>query len=131
MQSQTNLPLAARLPYADLILALDEKGSVAHVGTPKKLRDILKLGDAELGWEAHAEDLDTAEVEAAEDIVEYAVEDTKEDPDRRLGDSAMYMFYARAAGRHMLVTLAISMAVYAFCQAFPSMYSSAPDRIRG
>lgn len=82
-------------------------------------RDVLKFDDADLGWEAYVDDEDPIDTsthdEATSEVAEVPV-----DHRRRLGDSAMYMFYIRAAGRHLMVSLAFCMAIYAFCMAFPS-----------
>lgn len=121
--------LAARFSYADRIIVLDEKGQIKHEGTPAELQEVLKIGEAELGWEAHVDDEAPKKPkpgETQEKVTAKILESVKpktleeQDESRRTGDSAMYMFYARAAGRHLLLMLSISMAVYAFCQSFPS-----------
>lgn len=93
------------------------------------LKEVLNIGDVQLGWEAHYDDEEPATKsetkvdDSTEAALDKALPETPEEEDksRRLGDSAMYGFYAKAAGRHLLFILCIAMAVYAFCQSFPSM----------
>ena len=110
----------ARLRYADKIIQLDEKGEVINEGRPEEMLEPLS-DDSTLQpeMEDKLEVLAKAQVATAVQQVEE-----EEDETRRLGDSTMYLFYAQAAGRGMLVSLAICMAVYAFCQSFPSMSQS-------
>jgi hypothetical protein len=51
---------------------------------------------------------------------ELADQEILEDKSRRLGDTGMYGFYAKAAGRTTLAILLVSMSIYAFCGSFPS-----------
>lgn len=85
-------------------------------GKPDELLEPLDSGDLHV---AHREDL--------ESVIQHTVthaatpdNESEQDETRRFGDSSMYAFYARAAGRGTLVGLAVCMAIYAFCQAFPS-----------
>lgn len=119
---EVNRCAATRLRHADRIILLNEKGHFDTEGSPEELMDLLKLSEVDLGWEAHIDtekDVEKAcistAVQAATAVVEAEIDQT-----RRLGDNKTYMFYARAAGRHMIVTMAICMAIYAFCVSFPS-----------
>lgn len=55
------------------------------------------------------------------DIVIDTME-TEVDTTRRLGNVAMYGFYAKAAGWDTLFTFGVAMAVFAFCSSFPSKF---------
>lgn len=121
----TNLQAVARLSHADQIVSLSEKGHLMYTGTPDELRGSLGFSDVELAWEANAAPKQKSEEEerpaAARDIL--VTPELEEDKTRRLGDSAMYSFYAVAAGRTTLLILAVSMGIYAFCSAFPSEFA--------
>ena len=108
----------ARIRQADKITQLNERGEVINEGTPDELLE--PLDD-----DTQTVTSDDLETEIQRTVTFAAIPDEDDEPEedatRRLGDSDMYGFYARAAGRHTLVVLAICMAIYAFCQAFPSM----------
>lgn len=110
----------ARIRQADKITQLNERGEVINEGTPDELLEPLDDDDAQT---ITSDDLET---DIQRTVTFAAIPDEDDEPEedntRRLGDSSMYGFYARAAGRHTLVVLAICMAIYAFCQAFPSMF---------
>ncbi|KAK2593028.1 hypothetical protein QQS21_009282 [Conoideocrella luteorostrata] len=119
--------LARRAAYADRILLLDENGTVKRVGTPEEVEATLGgLGPAENADQAGRNPDEKTTLVANEaarqaDTVVKMME-TEVDSTRRLGNVAMYGFYARAAGWDTLVIFAIAMAVFAFCGSFPSIW---------
>ena len=115
-----------RLRYGDKLVFLNEHGSIKEMGHPKELEHALGETVSAARWdvELNAEELPMPEgpdKDTQQEILD-AVEEAQADSTRRLGDSAMYMFYARAAGRGTLLILAISMAFYAFTMAFPTVW---------
>jgi hypothetical protein len=105
-----------RLRYADWITQLDEKDEIIHEGRPEEMLEPLQDGhDMEPEYEDKLEVLAKTQLATAVEPLEE-----EEDEMRRLGDSTIYLFYAKAAGRAKLVSLAICMTIFASCQSFPS-----------
>jgi hypothetical protein len=48
------------------------------------------------------------------------VTQTQADAARQVGDSAVYKYYATAAGYSHLIGFAVAILIFAFCDAFPS-----------
>lgn len=110
-----------RIRYADKITQLSGKGEVINEGTPDELLEPL---DGELHI-MESEDVGN-DIQHAVTHIATLEDELEQDETRRLGDTSMYSFYARAAGRGMLASLTVCMAVYAFCQSFPCEYNWQP-----
>ena len=115
-----------RLRYADHLVFLNEQGQVREMGNPKDLEHALGDSSAQPKWdiELQPSELPPPEASGKEDADEILdpIEEAQADKSRRMGDNAMYMFYATAAGRMTVATLIVSMAIYAFCMAFPTVW---------
>jgi ATP-binding cassette, subfamily C (CFTR/MRP), member 1 len=98
-------------------LILNEKGQFKQQGPVRALSQSLKLSSSPQTSKPEIQ-------QTAENLPQTSNlltdQDIKLDATRQLGDSAMYMFYARGAGWLSLVIFCIAMLVEAFCDSFPS-----------
>ncbi|KAK1579629.1 ABC transporter [Colletotrichum navitas] len=119
---------ARRLPYADQVVLLSAKGQISEVGTPADLSSKIEVQQAGMKGIAHPVSGTRTQVaqpggetappaETALVDIEYQAKVT-----RRLGDSAVYLFYAKSAGWWPIVVFVLSMAVFAFCSSFPNIW---------
>ncbi|TLD19247.1 hypothetical protein PspLS_09793 [Pyricularia sp. CBS 133598] len=115
---------AYRVQDADAVLVLNEKGQVRFFGTPQELEPTVDIGARSGAGKARAE-AQKAEPSAVELVPVLANADEIEaaaNAARQLGNPAVYKFYGQAAGKFVIITFALSMLVFAFCDAFPSVW---------
>ncbi|KAK2038982.1 ABC transporter [Colletotrichum somersetense] len=119
---------ARRLPYADQVVLLSSKGQISEVGTPADLSSKIEVQQAGMKGIAHpVSDTRTQVAQSGRETVppnETALVDIEYQAKvtRRLGDSAVYLFYAKSAGWWPIVVFVLSMAVFAFCSSFPNIW---------
>lgn len=106
--------------YADHVLVLDANGTVRSSGTPAELQNILsrshkEMQSSEVSLEDPSEPV-VQEVTPVEDSDEVLA---KKDVSRRTGDTAMYGYFLKGVGWVNAIIFAFTMAIYAFCGAFP------------
>ncbi|KZL81674.1 abc transporter [Colletotrichum incanum] len=117
-----------RVPYADQIMLLSEKGQISEVGTPAELSSKLETRQAEMkgtghhGSESGAQSTQRSGERAPPSEAVVVDMEYQAQTARRLGDSAVYGFYARSAGWLPLVSFVLSMVVFAFCSSFPNIW---------
>jgi hypothetical protein len=113
------------VPHADEIILLNEKGQVRDTGLPKELNQLPDLSrlEAKRNLEHNAETFQAPELRAQPIETIIATTKLQADSTRRLGDPALYKFYARAAGWLTLTTFCVAMAIFAFCGSFGSKVS--------
>nr|POE50464.1 isoform 3 of canalicular multispecific organic anion transporter 2 [Quercus suber] len=119
-----------RVPYADQILLLDDKGHIKGKGRPDELEENFGISVAEA--KQTTEDKETTkEKEAKTEKTEEhsAPEDAEKDLSRQRGDSKVYVAYAKAAGRRWLLLCAVSLGAYSFFQVYPSEWSTSLPRL--
>ncbi|KAF6795321.1 ABC multidrug transporter [Colletotrichum sojae] len=123
-----------RAPYADQVVLLNERGQISEVGTPAELSSKIEAklavfkrtsgmkfasssADITVAQRNGDESAQPASGEAAVVDMEYQAQAA-----RRLGDSAVYGFYARSAGVWPLTCFVACMVVFAFCGSFPNIW---------
>ncbi|CAM1501184.1 Fc.00g103460.m01.CDS01 [Cosmosporella sp. VM-42] len=109
--------------YADQVVLLNDKGQIRHQGGPEGLNQVLGLSETETRWNRR----DKAEAtqspfDSQRAVAVVANMEVQADASRRVGDSTMYSFYARAAGWFTIISFFFSMAVFAFCHSFPDIW---------
>lgn len=124
-----------RAPYADQVMLLDDRGHISEADNADQL-----VPKSHGSGPSHVKDADheSAATERTQQRSQTAlagqamVADMKYQAQtaRRLGDSALYGFYAGAVGWSSLALFVASMGIFAFCSSFPSMSSASSDNHR-
>lgn len=104
------------------MVLLGKNGTIKDIGTPKEIEQVIGTISSDDEWASTGKDdlneLEKAPTRHADTTI--AMMETQVDSTRRLGDTAMYGFYARSAGWDTLVTLFAALAAFAFFTSFPS-----------
>lgn len=126
-----------RLPFADHIVVLNEKGEVAEQGSFKELN---AAGGYVSGFELQPADWTVKSTEmtnldqvlamtTASKIVYPTLPPSKEtietaefEANKRTGDLAIYAYYAKSVGLFAVVTFIVAMCAYVFCISFPQIW---------
>lgn len=123
-----------RLPFADHIVVLNEKGEIAEQGTYKELVTNggfvsgLDLPAAEWGYDStKASAMDqlvpsTARWASTAPPSKQVEPSTELDANRRTGDLSIYAYYAGSVGWFAVLTFIIAMSGYVFCISFPQVW---------
>lgn len=126
-----------RLPFADHIIVLNDKGQIAEQGSFSELNvgsgylSSLDLPPAE--WRVRSQGpltLDHLLVAAPEDYLPMVphTKEMVEDPDsefeanKRTGDLSIYAYYAKSVGWIAVVTFLVAISAYVFCISFPQIW---------
>ncbi|KAF4311832.1 Metal resistance protein YCF1-like protein 2 [Botryosphaeria dothidea] len=111
-----------RAPYADYIVLLNDKGQIVEAGTSAELSHVFGFSEKQQATERKVE---TARApDAGAGTLDQVLASTEENlkSARQMGDSAVYKFYMKSAGNLTLIIFFIAMAVFAFCDSFPSIW---------
>ena len=139
------------MSYADNLIILDRNGQVDQCGNPQEVLAVVPDLKAVLVTRRDSKEAITSQNEdnvaaaaattatVAPELLgikdqqggititdsavqQHLLTDHSADAARQAGDSAVYKFYATAAGWPSIVIFALAMAVFAFCDAFPSIW---------
>ncbi|KAL9602458.1 MAG: hypothetical protein Q9179_002540 [Wetmoreana sp. 5 TL-2023] len=127
-----------RLPYADHIIVLDEKGRIAEQGSFTELNasggHVSSLDLPPADWRLRSQGTSTLDHLMSSASVDYlpALPPTKEalieDPEaefeanKRTGDLSVYAFYARSVGWLAVIIFVVAISAYVFCISFPQIW---------
>ncbi|KAI6782255.1 Leucinostatins biosynthesis cluster protein H [Emericellopsis cladophorae] len=127
-----NIRLARVLAFADRLITMNQEG---HVTDMKDLHtaegdtvasEILEKIDRWAAHEAHEDGPRTAPAASRGDgqpeTELMTTTEAQADAARQVGDASVYKYYAKAAGYRTLVGFVVAMSVFAFCDAFPSIW---------
>ncbi|KAH7025269.1 ABC transporter [Microdochium trichocladiopsis] len=118
------------MAYADYVVALDEKGHVKAEGSPEEVSEVLGIPApqrcapiTEQAKEEKSSEATLAPTSASPAApVAPVVDEEFTEQARRLGDKGTLREYAFAAGWPTLIMVALSLAAYAFCGSFPTIW---------
>ena len=126
-----------RLPFADHIVVLNEKGEITEQGSFKELN---AAGGYVSGFELQQADwtvrstemtnLDQVLAMATTSKIVYptlppskeTIETAEFEANKRTGDLAIYAYYAKSVGVFAVVTFIVAMCSYVFCISFPQIW---------
>ncbi|EHK50430.1 multidrug resistance-like protein [Trichoderma atroviride IMI 206040] len=123
-----------RVPYADQIILLNERGQLQYAGSVDDLQknpDFKRLlGDSTTKAIKRSKEGITKNKRKPEPLANsapnaVAAELTgtlQTDAARQMGDSAVYKFYLESAGWPTIIAFTIGIIVFAFCDSFPSVW---------
>lgn len=126
-----------RLPFADHIIVLNEKGQIAEQGSFAELNFgggyVSSLDLPQPDWRVRNQGTSTLDhllVSASEDYLpilphtKEAVEDpdTEFEANKRTGDLSIYAYYAKSVGWFAVVTFVVAISAYVFCISFPQIW---------
>lgn len=130
-----------RLPFADHIIVLNDKGQIAEQGAFSELNigggHVSSLDLPHADWRVREQvpsTLDQLMVSASQESQDHlpSLPPTKEavveDPDsefeanKRTGDLSIYAFYARSVGWIPLIIFVVAISAYVFCISFPQIW---------
>lgn len=124
-----------RLPFADHIIVLDEKGQIAEQGSFSELNlgggHVSSLNLSQADWrirEQGQSTLDKLMVTASQDHLpalpptKEIIEDEEFEANKRTGDLSIYAFYAKSVGWFSVVTFMVAISAYVFCISFPQIW---------
>lgn len=126
-----------RLPFADHIIVLDDKGQIAEQGSFSELNigsgHVSSLDLAQADWrfrEKGTSKLDQLLQNAPQDSVptlaptKEAVEDADSEfeANKRTGDLSIYAYYAKSVGWVSVLTFMVAISAYVFCISFPQIW---------
>lgn len=129
-----------RLPFADHIIVLNDKGQIAEQGAFSELNigsgHVSSLDLPHADWRVREQapsTLDQLLVNASQDsqenfpslaptkeVVEDA--DSEFEANKRTGDLSIYAFYARSVGWIAVLTFVVAISAYVFCISFPQVW---------
>ncbi|KAI4197560.1 MAG: hypothetical protein LQ348_002135 [Seirophora lacunosa] len=128
---------SSRLPFADHIIVLNDKGQIAEQGSFSELNlgggHVSSLDLEPADWrvrEQGTSKLDQLLQNAPQDYIP-TLAPTKEavdDPDsefesnKRTGDLSVYAFYAKSVGRTSVLIFMLAISAYVFCVSFPQIW---------
>ncbi|KAL9030430.1 MAG: hypothetical protein Q9196_001447 [Gyalolechia fulgens] len=126
-----------RLPFADHIIVLNDKGQVAEQGSFSELNIgtgyVSSLDLPAADWRVRNQGTSTLDhllVSGPDDylpVVPHSKE-AVEDPDsefeanKRTGDLSIYAYYAKSVGVLAVVTFVVAISAYVFCISFPQIW---------
>ncbi|KAL8819211.1 MAG: hypothetical protein Q9223_002310 [Gallowayella weberi] len=128
-----------RLPYADHIIVLNEKGQIEEQGSFAELNmsggHVSSLDLPSADWRTRNYGASTLALDhllstASQDFLP-ALPPTKEavepselefEANKRTGDLSIYAFYARSVGVFAVVTFVLAISAYVFCISFPQIW---------
>ncbi|KAL8722266.1 MAG: hypothetical protein Q9225_001213 [Loekoesia sp. 1 TL-2023] len=126
-----------RLPFADHIIVLNEKGQIAEQGSFTELNFgggyVSSLDLPQPDWRVRNQGTSTLDhllVSASEDYLPILphTKEVAEDPDtefeanKRTGDLSIYAYYAKSVGWFAVVTFVVAISAYVFCISFPQIW---------
>ncbi|KAL8774135.1 MAG: hypothetical protein Q9209_001243 [Squamulea sp. 1 TL-2023] len=129
-----------RLPYADHIIVLNDKGRIEEQGTFAELNanggyvsglDLPSADWRTRNYGASTSSLDHLLPTASQDFIpslpptkEVLIEDAESEfeANKRTGDLSIYAFYARSVGVWAVITFVVAMSGYVFCISFPQIW---------
>ncbi|KAL8973607.1 MAG: hypothetical protein Q9197_002152 [Variospora fuerteventurae] len=126
-----------RLPFADHIIVLDDKGQIAEQGSFSELNigsgHVSSLDLAQADWRVRDQGtskLDQLLQNAPQDSVptlaptKEAVEDADSEfeANKRTGDLSIYAYYAKSVGWVSVITFMVAISAYVFCISFPQIW---------
>ncbi len=126
-----------RLPFADHIVVLSEKGIIAEQGSFKELNaaggyvSSFELQPA--NWTLRSTEMTNLDqvlaMNTTNKIVYPTLPPSKEsteskefEANKRTGDLAIYAYYAKSVGWFAVVTFVVAMCAYVFCISFPQIW---------
>lgn len=120
---------AKRLPYCDHIIALDKDGRISESGTFDKLNSAggyvsnfdLPAADWDFSPEKHVYEAPPKYTERINNG-QVTEEDIQAETNRRTGDAAIYLYYARSVGWIATLIFVVSITIFIFGQSFPTIW---------
>ncbi|PGH17633.1 hypothetical protein AJ79_00994 [Helicocarpus griseus UAMH5409] len=120
-----------RLPYADHIVVLDNRGKIIEQGSFDDLNTIegyvssFTLSSAQ--WNSTAGEKNERTEERKESILHASdpmntLDSSAAEASRRTGDTTIYLHYAKSVGRFLVILFAIALTLFAFTFTFPTMW---------
>lgn len=126
-----------RLPFADHIIVLDDKGRIAEQGSFHDLNigggHISSLDLSQADWRireqgpstldqllASASQDDLPTLPPTKEVLEDA--DNEFEANKRTGDLSIYAYYAKSVGWFPVVTFMVAISAYVFCISFPQIW---------
>ena len=126
-----------RLPFADHIVVLNEEGQIAEQGSFQELNaaggyvSSFELQPAD--WTAKSTDMKNLDQVLAMTTTAKLVyptlppskestETTEFEANKRTGDLAIYIYYAKSVGWFAVVIFIVAMCAYVFCISFPQIW---------
>lgn len=126
-----------RLPFADHIVVLDAKGTIAEQGSFTELKvaggyvSSFELQPAD--WTVKSTEMTNLDqvlaMNTSTKIVypplpptKESIETTEFEANKRTGDLAIYAYYAKSVGWFAVVTFIVAMSAYVFCISFPQIW---------
>lgn len=126
LATDSDLPLAKRIPYSDHIVALDKDGKIAEQGPFEKLN---VSGGYVSGFDLALPDWDfTPESNVYEAPPRYTErqasnqasdEEIQAEANRRTGDLAIYKYYVGSVGWVPTFSFIVSITIFVFGISFP------------
>lgn len=122
-----------RLPFADHIIVLNDKGQVAEQGSFKDLNasggfvSSLDLPAAEWNLDPKETNLDrlvptTAKAAVGSLSKNETPQEAEFEANKRTGDLSIYSYYAGSVGWFAVIVFIVSICSYAFCISFPQIW---------
>lgn len=122
-----------RIPFADHIIVLDDKGHVAEQGSFKELTasggHISGLDLPPADWKPKGNEASLDRLMSSTTRFTFTPratklpEDTMElEANQRTGDISIYVYYARSVGWYAVVAFFLAMCGYVFCYTFPQVW---------
>ncbi|KAK1241278.1 hypothetical protein MKX08_001252 [Trichoderma sp. CBMAI-0020] len=123
-----------RVPYADQIIILNEKGQLQYAGSVDGLKENPDfkwlLGDSAAkaskrsneGIAKNGHKPEPSANQAPDAVAAELTGALQTDAARQMGDSAVYKFYLESAGWPTIIAFTIGIIVFAFCDSFPSVW---------
>jgi ATP-binding cassette, subfamily C (CFTR/MRP), member 1 len=129
---------AKRAPYADHIIALDEKGKIAEQGRFDDLNSTggyvstFSLPTPE--WDYRPEEDVTSSTQNYPFIPpnpNQVTDNLEAEANRRTGDVSIYLYYIRSIGWWPTIIFIVAITAFIFCISFPSEYMHQKGSDRG
>ena len=126
-----------RLPFADHIVVLSEKGTIAEQGSFKELNAaggyISSFELQPANWTIRSTEMTNLDQVLAMNTTnkilhptlppsEESTESKEFEANKRTGDLAIYAYYAKSVGWFAVVTFIVAMCAYVFCISFPQIW---------
>lgn len=130
-----------RLPYADHIVVLNEKGKIAEQGSFKELNSaggyVSSFGLQPADWIVQSTEMTNLDqvlamtttskivyptVSPVKGQSKVLAETTEFEANKRTGDLAIYAYYAKSVGLFAVLTFVFAMCGYVFCISFPQIW---------
>ena len=127
-----------RLPYADHIIVLGEKGQITEQGSFKELTAsggfVSELDLEPANWSMKAKELKLDDMlfnatrkphihaPTEESLPPRKTEESQLEANRRTGDLSVYYYYIKTVGTMAVIIFIIAISSYVFCYSFPQIW---------